>query len=189
MIKNILKIIVLFVSWIVFPPVFYLLARWWYFSRLVMRRVLFFISPLVVFAIFYLIFYTSVLINDAQMGSESSIEEKTQMSFPSYSKNHFEFLSNLLQNNSFSSFHTDHSLSFTAKLEPSQCDDFFKGIDQLINDTAYNNPKEIEILERSWTKNSYGNYSFSCIREQPEETLNITINPKTYEMWVGFGTW
>lgn len=99
------------------------------------------------------------------------------------------FLSNLLQNNSMSSFHGDHSLSFTAKLKPSQCDEFFKEIDQLITDSVYNNPKEMGVLTRYWSMDGYGNYSFSYVRQQPEETLNITINPKTYNMSVSFGTW
>lgn len=186
---EVLKISVLAFFWLVFSPVFYFLSKWWYASRRKMRKVLFFVSPLVIIIALYLSLYTYMLTNDALMGSKWSIEEKTVLEFPSYRRNHLLFLSNLLKNNSFSSLRSENNLSFTAKLKPSQCEAFFMEIDQLIQDSAYNNPKEIEILGRSWSIDGSGNYSFSYIRQQPEETLNITINPKTYEMFVSVGRW
>jgi hypothetical protein len=186
---QLLKVLTLSLFWLVFPPVFFLLSKLWYPVRKSMRRLLFFLSPLVVITIFSSLVYISVLTSDALRGSKWTIEKKTEIDFPSYSRNNFKFLSSLLQENSLNSIFGDHSMSYTAQLKPSQCDEFFKEIEQLINDSVYNNPKEKGVSTRFWQIDQYGNYSFSYLREQPEEYLNITINPKTYEMRVGFGTW
>jgi len=185
---QLLKVLTLSLFWLVFPPVFFLLSKLWYPVRKPMRRVLFFLSPLVVITILYSLVYISVLTSDALRGSKWTIEKKTEMDFPSFSRNNFLFLSNLLQVNSFSSFRGDHSMAYTAKLKPSQCDEFFKEIEKLITDSVYQNLNETGVMTRHWYFESNGNYSFSHLREQPDEYLNITINPKTYEMRVGFGT-
>lgn len=186
---KLLKVLTLSLFWLVFPPVFFILSKLWYPVRKTMRRLLFFLSPLVVITIITSLIYISVLTSDALRGSKWTIEKKTEMDFPSFSTNYYWFLSNLLQANSFSSFHGDYSMAYTAKLKPSQCDEFFKEIEKLISDSVNQKPNETGVMTRHWYLESNGNYSFSHLREQPEEYLNITINPKTYEMRVGFGTW
>jgi hypothetical protein len=186
---KLLKMTILSAFWLVFPPIFYWLAKLWYPVHKELRRLMFVLSPIILLFIFTSVVYVYVLTSDALRGSKRTIERKTEMEFPSYSKNHFRYFLNVLQSNSMSSFHGDHSLGFKAKLKPSQCDDFFREIEQLINDTAYNLTNSTGVLTRSWSVDRNGNYSFYHLREKPEEVLSITINPKTYDMSVGLGTW
>lgn len=184
-----LKLTILSSFWLVFPPLFYWLAKLWFPVHKELRRVMFVVSPLVVILIFYCLIYVSVLTSDALRGSKWNIERKTELEFPSYSRNNFKFFLLLLQENSMSSFHGDHGLRFQARLKPSQCDEFFNQIEQLINDSTYSNPRDKGILTRSWSVDGNGNYSFYYLREKPEEAMGITISSKTYDMSVSFGTW
>lgn len=186
---RLIKFLILLFFWLVFPPVFYWLAKRWYPHRKDWRRIFFAISPLMVILIFYVLMYTSIFTTDALKGSKWMIENKTEMDFPSYNRNNFRFYTDLVLKNSTNSLHGDHSLSFKARLKPSQCDAFFREIEQSIADTTRAKSYNYGVRDRSWRVDAAGNYSFSYLREQPEEYLRITINPGTYEMEVDFGTW
>lgn len=122
---RLIKFLILLFFWLVFPPVFYWLAKRWYPHRKDWRRIFFAISPLMVILIFYVLMYTSIFTTDALKGSKWMIEKTNNYG----------------------------------------------------------------VRDRSWRVDAAGNYSFSYLREQPEEYLRITINPGTYEMEVDFGTW
>jgi hypothetical protein len=184
-----LKLLTLSAFWLVFPPIFYWLAKLWYPVHKELRRLMFVLSPIILIFIFTSVVYVYVLTTDVLRGSKRTIERKTEMEFPSYDRNDYSFFLDVLRQNSMSTFNGDHSLGFTAKLKPSQCEVFFKEIEQLMNDTAYNLTNSTGVLNRSWSVDRNGNYSFYHLREKPEEILSITINPGTYEMSVGLGTW
>lgn len=186
---QLLKVVTLSFFWLIFPPAFFFLSKWWYPLRKQMRRLLFAISPLVVVFVFYFLYATAVLTTDALRGSKWTIERKTEMDFPSYNKNNLKFWLKMLEENSMNSLQGDHRLEYTARLKPSECDEFFKTIDQLITDSTYTKTIDKDGLQRFWSVNTAGIYTFSHLKYDPEEYLNISINPKTYEMWVDFGTW
>jgi hypothetical protein len=179
---TVVKSLVLFVFWLVFPPLFLFFSVIWEMPRLTYRIVLTLIAPFTLFAflmswVVFENYYTCYF----SRGTRTEIETKTGVDFPKYKileKRH-------LINGPWMS--GDFDMKYSVKLDTVGIRDFYLRIEKQMekrkDDSAGN--------DSYWSVDENGNYRFSLPGVEPEtqETLELLIDKSNAVVKIAYGSW
>ncbi len=180
---TVIKSLVLFVFWLVFPPLFLLFSFIWKIPRLAYRFIFTLLAPVTLFFLFLCsimayVYYDCFIVR----GSRTEIETKTGLDFPDYrtvERRRFE---------DYFSFNGDYTITFSVKIDTVGIQDFYNQIEKQIE--LHNKEKR---EDSNWDFDIDGNYSFSSLGIYPdigkEESLQLTIDKKNSIMEISYGDW
>lgn len=178
-----LRYLVLFASWLLFPPLFLLFSNIWNIPKKLARIILTLVAPLtLVFLLFVSYITYSNYYYYIERGSRSEIETKTEIRFPDYKtveRTHFK---------GRVSFNGDFTMHYTIKLDTTNIKDFYNRINDQIQKQKKMEYKSSNIGS-GWSVNEDGHYSFSHIAKNTEEhqTLDLNIEKNTALVEIQYG--
>jgi hypothetical protein len=180
--QFILKIIGLIFSWLLFPPLFFILSTIWKMPKKIWRVVLTIIAPLSLL----LIIICSVWVYQnyhvyRERGSRKEIEIKTGIELPKYQK--FERRYFIYG----SAFGGDFTMEYSIQLDTAGAQDFYRQIEEKLNEQK-NDSVDSGV---SWSLTEEGNYHFSSpgINPLTQENLELFIDRKNALVRVIYGSW
>lgn len=179
---TVLKISVLSIFWLVFPPLFLTFSIIWKMPKLVWRIVLTVFAPFTivtlmvgVFSLYMLHYYY------IERGSRSEIEAKTGLIFPDYEpveKRHFTYNPR---------FNGDFTMERTIKLDTVNLADFYKRIEEKIRASEKDTIDSATIY---WNIEENGNFRFNHFEYTggDDQTLELEIDKRQAVVTIIYGS-
>ncbi len=188
--KSLLHFIALFITWLVFVPLYIYLSFRWKISKIGTRIFFTVISPCTIILLIVLLWcgYDQYYYN-VYRGSMSEIEKKTQIDFPDYKtiKPRQESGDESWRPPKRTFLFNDFSMGYTIQLDSTEINSFYQKIEnQIIKNRKIKRSKDEEI-KTYWSKGD-GIYSFSDFGgDGSSETLSLCINTKNRMMEIKYG--
>lgn len=182
-IQYILRSFALFMTWLIFPPIFLILSTIWKTPRKIWRLVLTFIAPLTLL----ILLLTMIWANDYyywhyKRGSKKEIETLTSLKLPKYKvieKRHFTYGPR---------FQGDFIMEYTIKLDTLNIKEFYNNIEEQIIILNSDNKRN---TVPSWRITESGDYYYgsSGAPLDSHEMLELLFDKKNSTVKVEFGSW
>jgi len=178
-----LKKLSLALLWLLFPPLFLVLAFVWKMPRMAARIILFVVAPITL----VMLLATGVDLYNryhqyVDRGSRSEIESKTGLKFPRYrtiDKREiiFKYPRGL-----------DFTMKYKVQLDTARIREFYQAIETTAQPTAIDT---LHMRPPGWRINSDGNYDFydSGINHPDQQFLDITIDKSMHQATIVYGEW
>ena len=177
-----LKKIALSVFWLVFPPLFLVLAFLWKMPRMVPRIILFVVAPLTLLVLLavgldlYMRYHQYV-----DRGSRSEIEMKTGVEFPRYRT--IEKRKRVPYPSRF----RDFEIGYKVQLDTKGIRDFYQAIEV----SARQETESLKPQRNIWSITPEGKYYFhdAGIDDPDQEFLTVTIDTSLHQASIAYGVW
>lgn len=177
-----LKKITLSVLWLVFPPLFLLLAFVWKMPRMVPRIILFVVAPLTLLVLLaggldlYIRYHQYV-----DRGSRSEIEMKSGVEFPRYRT--IEKRKRVPLPARF----RDFTIEYKVQLDTTCIRDFYQAIEA----SARQETDSLKPQRNTWSITPEGKYFFhdAGIDDPDQEFITVIINPSLHQADIEYGEW
>ncbi len=179
---TVIKSLVLFVFWLVFPPLFLLFSFIWKMPRLAFRIIFTLLAPV---TLFFLVLGAVLVMNFYQVhfvrGARAEIEAKTGLDFPSYQtveKRHFVY---------GPTFMGDFTLEYSVKMDTAEIGNFYRQVEKQMEKSKCNSTGS----DCSWAVDENGNYRFNSPGIEPatQETLELVIDKRNAVVKITCGSW
>lgn len=180
---QVLKVVALFLLWMLFSPLFFYFDKKWSFLSKSKRYLLLLFSPFVLIALWFLTSSTIRVYPKFARAGRHEIEQRSGVRFPNYSmKNRADYIISVFKSDSKQE---DYRLDYEVQISRDEMVEFFDRLDELIQNGFSNN--DFNVVTRQWSRNAEGDYNFIYLQNSPREFLNITIGGTSGNAQIQYG--